>query len=59
MMEAIAMFDAARQMALLGDWTDRVAKGELPKSDPPRPQGTRAQHRRHGMGLGHAEILRP
>jgi len=39
MMEAIAMFDAARQMALLGDWTDRVAKGELPKSDPARPQG--------------------
>jgi hypothetical protein len=23
----------------LGDWTDRVAKGELPHSKPPRPQG--------------------
>jgi hypothetical protein len=23
----------------LGDWTDRVAKGELPKNTPPRPQG--------------------
>jgi hypothetical protein len=23
----------------LGDWTDRVAKGELPKTKPPRPQG--------------------
>ncbi len=23
----------------LGDWTDRVAKGEVPKSKPPRPQG--------------------
>jgi hypothetical protein len=22
-----------------GDWTDRVAKGELPKSKPPRPTG--------------------
>jgi hypothetical protein len=22
-----------------GDWTDRVAKGELPKTQPPRPQG--------------------
>ena len=22
-----------------GDWTDRVAKGELPKTTPPRPQG--------------------
>src|ERR1700674_5484706 len=23
----------------LGDWTDRVAKGELPKNKPTRPQG--------------------
>ena len=23
----------------LGDWTDRISKGELPKSKPPRPQG--------------------
>ena len=23
----------------LGDWTDLIAKGELPKSKPPRPQG--------------------
>jgi hypothetical protein len=23
----------------LGDWTDRIAKGELPKEKPPRPQG--------------------
>src|ERR1700737_1715497 len=23
----------------LGDWTDRIAKGELPKAKPPRPQG--------------------
>jgi hypothetical protein len=22
-----------------GDWTDRIAKGELPKHTPPRPQG--------------------
>ncbi len=25
--------------AQLGDWTDRIAKGELPKARPPRPQG--------------------
>ncbi len=25
--------------AYLGDWTDRIAKGELPKARPPRPQG--------------------
>ncbi|MBK8741925.1 MAG: hypothetical protein IPM02_21525 [Betaproteobacteria bacterium] len=23
----------------LGDWTDRIAKGELPHAKPPRPQG--------------------
>ena len=22
-----------------GDWTDRIAKGELPKTKPPRPEG--------------------
>ena len=33
------MFDTARALALFGDWTDRVAKGELPKTDPPRPHG--------------------
>ena len=22
-----------------GDWTDRIAKGELPKHKPPRPEG--------------------
>src|SRR5207344_3623460 len=22
-----------------GDWTDRIAKGELPKAKPPRPEG--------------------
>ena len=26
-------------LALFGDWTDRIAAGELPKSKPPRPQG--------------------
>ena len=34
-----------------GDWTDRVAKGELPKHRPQRPQGDRAQHRRHRLGV--------
>ena len=24
---------------MLGDWTDRVAKGELPRAKPTRPQG--------------------
>jgi hypothetical protein len=39
MMGAIGRFDTQRALALFGDWTDRVAKGELPKSDPPRPVG--------------------
>ena len=34
-----------------GDWTDRVAKGELPKAKPPRPQGVeRNLVSRHGSG---------
>ena len=39
MMDEIGKFDVPRQLALLGDWTDRVAKGQLPKNDPPRPAG--------------------
>ncbi len=39
MMGAVGRFDTQRALALFGDWTDRVAKGELPRSDPPRPQG--------------------
>jgi hypothetical protein len=39
MVEAIGLFDTGRQLSLLGDWTDRVAKGELPKTDPVRPTG--------------------
>ena len=39
------------------DWTERVGKGELPKHKPPRPQGRRAQHRRHDVGLGRPEAV--
>jgi len=28
-----------RALAMYADWTDRIAKGELPASTPPRPQG--------------------
>jgi hypothetical protein len=28
-----------RALAMYADWTDRVAKGELPAAEPPRPQG--------------------
>jgi len=39
MMGAVGRFDTQRALAAFGDWTDRVAKGELPKMDPPRPAG--------------------
>ena len=39
MVGAIGRFDTQRALAAFGDWTDRVAKGQLPKSEPPRPMG--------------------
>ena len=39
MVETIERFGTERGLKMLGDWTDRIAKGELPASKPPRPQG--------------------
>jgi hypothetical protein len=39
MLNAIGRLDAKLATQLFGDWTDRVAAGELPKSKPARPQG--------------------
>src|SRR5882672_4205283 len=39
MMGAIGRFDTQRALAAFGDWTDRIAKGEVPKATPPRPVG--------------------
>ncbi len=39
MMGAIGRLDTAKALGQFADWTDRVAKGELPKSDPTRPVG--------------------
>jgi hypothetical protein len=39
MVTSIGRIDAQRAFALFGDWTDRIAKGELPASKPARPQG--------------------
>ena len=39
MLNAVDRIDSNRAMALFGDWTDRIAAGEVPKSKPPRPQG--------------------
>ena len=39
MVNGIGNFDTARALANFGDWTDRVAKGELPFAKPTRPAG--------------------
>jgi hypothetical protein len=39
MIGSIGRLDTQRAFALFGDWTDRVAKGELPFAKPQRPQG--------------------
>ena len=55
---ASMMVDAAgRQLGgapfkYFGDWTDRIAKGELPHAQAAAAAGRRAQHRRHDLGLG-------
>ena len=35
----ITRLDSQRALALFGDWTDRIAAGELPFAKPERPQG--------------------
>jgi hypothetical protein len=39
MANAIGRVDAQRALKLYADWTDRIADGELPAAQPPRPQG--------------------
>jgi hypothetical protein len=39
MTAALGRLDPPRALALFGDWTDRIAAGELPAAKPPRPQG--------------------
>jgi len=36
---AIGRIDAHRALALFGDWSDRIAAGEIPFAKPPWPQG--------------------
>ena len=40
---------------MLGDWTDRIAKGEAPKQAPPRPRGVERNIVVSLVGLGHAD----
>src|SRR5215213_5230290 len=39
MANAIGRIDPPRALKLFAAWTDRIAAGELPASQPPRPQG--------------------
>jgi len=39
MVNAINRLDSKLAFQLFGDWTDRIANGELPFAQPPRPQG--------------------
>src|SRR5262249_34636233 len=39
MMNRLAVQLGGAPFKYFGDWTDRIAKGELPKHKPPRPQG--------------------
>src|SRR5258706_5800794 len=39
MMRDISRLDTPRALQLFGDWTDRIAAGELPFAQPTRPQG--------------------
>jgi len=39
MINAIGRLEPQRALALLADWTDRIAGGELPFAQPQRPQG--------------------
>jgi hypothetical protein len=39
MVNVINRLDPQLAFQLFGDWTDRIAKGELPFAQPPRPQG--------------------
>ncbi len=39
MINTIGRLDSEKGAKLFGDWTDRIAEGELPKSAPERPKG--------------------
>ncbi len=39
MINSIGQIDPQRAFEMFGDWTDRIAKGELPQDKPPRPKG--------------------
>ena len=57
MVNTIERMGTQATLKMFGEWTDRIAEGELPATKPQRPQGRRAQRRRHGVGLVEPEGL--
>ena len=57
MVNGIGNFDTARALTNFGDWTDRVAKGELPFAKPARPTGQDRNIVVTHVGLEHAARL--
>ena len=55
MMGGLSQLGPKRATELFGDWTTRIAKGELPAEVPPRPQGVERNVRDHAVGLGRSE----
>ena len=51
----IGKLDTQRALKLFGEWTDRIAAGELPAAQPPRPQGVERNVVVTLVGLGDAQ----
>ena len=52
-----AGFEPASRSSLFADWTDRIAKGELPFDQAGATAGHRAQRRHHAVGLEPSDRL--
>ena len=57
MVNNIGRLGTQRALKLFADWTDRIAAGELPASQPSRPQGVERNVVITAVGLGDAESL--
>ena len=56
MSNGLNQFGRKRALAMFADWTDRIAKGEVPPA-PPRPQGPERNVVITPVGLGRPEGL--
>ena len=58
MLGGITNLGKDRTLGVFADWTDRIAKGEIPPT-PASPAGTRTQCRHHAVGLGRSDRVSP